>query len=520
MLLAVFAAPAAACIVEVLASTRTPRAGAAAIAGAATTLVAALAVSWATATGNAPQLGPDSAPWFRADGLAMVVILTVATIGITVLTWAARALEPGPDARRTASAGSLVLASTVAVAAADRLSVLAAAWVATTLATLVLLDHGRDPARRAAATRAGRSLGLADLGLVAGVALVVRRVGDVGFTDLAGAAATLADQRITVAGVSVSEAGVVAVLLVVAALARASQLPSPNWLLGTLASPTPTSALLHAGVVNAGAVLLIRTSALRDVAPGADWILAAGVIATIVIAASSMRARPDTKGALALSTSAQMGFMLLAVAVGAPVAAVTHLVGHAMYKSARFLGAGDAIRAALVRRRFAPAPVAITPGRAAAVASLTAVGLTVGAVVSGRFLGGAERWMVLAAVGAALAQLAWSWTMRAPQLRVGAAAVAAAVVGALAVAHLLVVAGLHHLIVTSIPDTQDVDVPAAAALAVLSVAVVVALSGFRHPATSSKLRGVLVPSGRPRPARLSTGGTVRPVRLEPTGGPS
>ena len=281
-----------------------------------------------------------------------MLALVVSTIGLTVLTYARRALDAGPDAVRSAAAGGAVLAATLAVAAAGRVSVLVVGWVATTLAVLALLHHRTDPSRRAATARAARSLVVGDVALVVAGIVVVAVSGDLGLTRMGEAATALADRSVTLAGLpAVRAADVVAVLLVLAALARASQLPLPLWLPGTLAAPTPTSALLHAGVVNAGAIVLLRSLDLLDAAPAARWALGLASLATIGAGVAAMATRHDVKGSLATSTSAQMGFMLLAVAVGAPLAAVTHLVGHALYKSARFLGAGAAIGAAVRQAR-------------------------------------------------------------------------------------------------------------------------------------------------------------------------
>ena len=93
--------------------------------------------------------------------------------------------------------------------------------------------------------------------------------------------------------------------------------------------------------------------------------LAVATVATIAVVLPAVRARADVKGQLAESTSAQMAFMLLACAVGAPVVALTHLAGHALYKSARFLGAGDTIRHQVTRRRWLPAPTSLHLGAAA-----------------------------------------------------------------------------------------------------------------------------------------------------------
>ena len=203
----------------------------------------------------------------------------------------------------------------------------------------------------------------------------------------------------------------VAVLMVVAALARASQVPLPMWLPGTLSAPTPTSALLHAGVVNAGAILLLRSLDLVAAAPAAMWLLAIASLVTIAASLAALRTRRDVKGALAVSTSAQMGFMLLAIAVGAPLAALTHLVGHTLYKSARFLGVGDAIGASVRRRSYAPSVAGWPQGFR--VASSVVIGVAAGGLAALVFHG-AEAWMVGGALAATAGIACWAWLGRVP----------------------------------------------------------------------------------------------------------
>ena len=146
------------------------------------------------------------------------------------------------------------------------------------------------------------------------------------------------------------------ILVVVAALSRSAQFPFHRWLPATLAAPTPVSALLHAGVVNAGGILLIRLAPLsrREVAQALT--IAAGA-ATMVYGATIMLVKPDVKGALAHSTTAQMGFMILTCGLGLWAAAVIHLVAHGFYKSTLFLSSGSAVAAPPRGERCRPPPV-------------------------------------------------------------------------------------------------------------------------------------------------------------------
>jgi len=174
-----------------------------------------------------------------------------------------------------------------------------------------------------------------------------------------GAGSDLSFSRLPEALLGVSPAAQLALglLLAVAAFARSTQLPFHRWLPATLAAPTPVSALMHAGVVNAAAVLIIRFIPLfqpSGIVMGTVFGIGA---ATLVFAAVVRVVKPDVKGRLVYSTIAQMGFMVMALGLGAFGAAVFHLIAHGLFKATLFLSAGSAV-STIATRRMAPAPVA------------------------------------------------------------------------------------------------------------------------------------------------------------------
>ena len=109
-------------------------------------------------------------------------------------------------------------------------------------------------------------------------------------------------------------------------------------------TPTPVSALLHAGIVNAGGFLLLRFADLMASAPAVSLVIAAIGALTAVIGSAIMISQTSIKSALAYSTVGQMGFMMLQCGLGAYSAAVVHLVGHSLYKAHAFLSSGDVVR--------------------------------------------------------------------------------------------------------------------------------------------------------------------------------
>ena len=167
-----------------------------------------------------------------------------------------------------------------------------------------------------------------------------------------------------------------AALMALAAMLKTAQFPTHGWLTEVMEAPTPVSALLHAGVINAGGFLLIRFADVMLLAPGVLAALALIGGFTAIFASLVMLTQPAVKTALAWSTVAQMGFMLLECGLALFPLALLHLWAHSLYKAHAFLAAGGAVDALASQRR--PGPVAVpAPGAVvrAFVAALTIYGL-------------------------------------------------------------------------------------------------------------------------------------------------
>jgi NADH-quinone oxidoreductase subunit L len=135
-----------------------------------------------------------------------------------------------------------------------------------------------------------------------------------------------------------------AALLLGGALGKSAQLPLQTWLPDAMAGPTPVSALIHAAtMVTAGVYLIARTNAIFTLAPAVQLIVAVIGAATLLLAGFSALTQRDLKRVLAYSTISQIGYMFLALGVGAWSAAIFHLMTHAFFKALLFLGAGVVI---------------------------------------------------------------------------------------------------------------------------------------------------------------------------------
>jgi len=297
---------------------------------------------------------------WSADRLGVVLLLLVFGVSTVVQAFAVRYLESDTRAHWfTGGAGLLTTASGFLVTATTLVGI-AAAWTVAGVALCLLLGTYRElPAARDGVRRTAIAFLIGDLALWSAVAVATIQWGAI---DL------MQTQPLTGAALPI-----VACLMVVAALSRSAQVPFHRWLPATLAAPTPVSALLHAGVVNAGGILLIKVSLLTAASDAASALMIIAGATTMVYAAVVTLVKPDIKGALAYSTMAQMGFMVMTCGLGLWAAAVFHLVAHGFYKATLFLSSGSAI--AQRRRLVSLPPTQRVSGHRRALNAITALSL-------------------------------------------------------------------------------------------------------------------------------------------------
>ncbi len=320
---------------------------------------ALLGLVGAAAASLALTLDPAGAaatlPGFRFDAVSGPMALLIAFIGWVVLRFARIQLEGEEGRARFCGWLALALGAALVFVLADHLIVLTAAWIGAGLCLQRLLLFRPDrPGARRAARKAALIARLGDAALLGAVALLATCYDTLSVSAISHAAR---------AGEVPVEAVWAAWLLGLAACLKAAQFPTQGWLIEVMETPKPVSALLHAGLVNAGGFLLIRLSDVLLTAPGAMAALALIGGASALIGGLVMLAQPAVKTALAWSTVAQMGFMILQCGLGLFALALLHIVAHSLYKAHAFLGSGGAVEAVAAARR--PGPVAIPNARAA-----------------------------------------------------------------------------------------------------------------------------------------------------------
>jgi NAD(P)H-quinone oxidoreductase subunit 5 len=329
-------------------------------------------VTACVATGGLVIFGPGVSPVIgfhgvglsvRLDAVSAIMLLLVTFIGWVVVRYAGTYLDG--EARQGPFTGwlCLTLVSVLLLVAAGNLSQLVVAWIATSLFLhRLLLFYPQRVAAQRAARKKFVTARLGDAALIAAAGLLMAAYGtsDIG--------AILATARAGIGGgMAVGAAG----LLALAAILKSAQFPTHGWLTEVMETPTPVSALLHAGVINAGGFLLIRFADVMLLAPG---VLAALVMIggfTALFGSLVMLTQPAVKTSLAWSTVAQMGFMIFECGLALFPLALLHIVAHSLYKAHSFLASGGAVeRVAAIRR---PGRVAIPKAGAVGRAFLSAL---------------------------------------------------------------------------------------------------------------------------------------------------
>jgi NAD(P)H-quinone oxidoreductase subunit 5 len=305
----------------------------------------------------------------RLDAISYVMLLLVSFIGWVVVRFAATYLDG--EVRQGAFTGWLcmTLASVLLLILAGNLVQLVLAWIATSLCLhrLLLFYPDRIAARRAAAKKFVTAR-LGDAALVCAAMLLWLAYGTADIAAILSAA-----RGGSGGGMAIGAAG----FLAAAALLKSAQFPTHGWLTEVMETPTPVSALLHAGVINAGGFLLIRFADVMLLAPGVLAVLVMIGGFTALFGGLVMLTQPAVKTSLAWSTVAQMGFMILECGLALFPLALLHIVAHSLYKAHSFLASGGAVALIAANRR--PGPVAIP--KAGAVGRAFVLALVIYAVV-------------------------------------------------------------------------------------------------------------------------------------------
>ncbi len=276
---------------------------------------------------------------FYFDRLTAVMALIVTGVGSLIHVYSTGYMKEDASYARYFAYLNLFLFFMLLLVLGRSLLVLFVGWEGVGLASYLLIGFWfEDPAKAAAGKKAFITNRVGDAGFLLGMFLIYTTVG------------TLDMDRVNAAFMAspapLVSASLVGILLFIGACGKSAQIPLHVWLPDAMAGPTPVSALIHAAtMVTAGVYLVARMSGIYLNAPEASAVIAAVGLATAFFAATIAVVQTDIKKVLAYSTISQLGFMFLALGVGAYGAAIFHLYTHAFFKACLFLGAGSVIHA-------------------------------------------------------------------------------------------------------------------------------------------------------------------------------
>ncbi len=289
------------------------------------------------------QIGWIDLPGFQVsigltvDQLSKAMLLVVTGIGALVHIYSLAYMRDDAGKSRYFGALSLFMFSMTGIVLADNFVMMFIFWELVGVSSYLLIGHWFErPAAAAAANKAFITNRLGDFGFMLGILMLWHATGTVVFSQLAAALPTI--------GASPAFLTTAALLIFCGAVGKSAQVPLHVWLPDAMEGPTPVSALIHAAtMVAAGVYMLARVTFLIGASPQAMTVIAIIGIVTAVMAALMATQQDDIKRILAYSTLSQLGYMIMAIGLGASAVAMFHLFTHAFFKALLFLGAGAII---------------------------------------------------------------------------------------------------------------------------------------------------------------------------------
>lgn len=327
-----------------------------ALVGAGSICLSALAafVVSAALLSNMPVSGAYSQTlwtWFEVDGfnakitltldaLSLVFVFVITFIGALIHIYSTAFMEEDRDYARFFASMNLFVFSMLVLVLADNLLLMYLGWEGVGLCSYLLIGFWYEqPTNGNAARKAFTVTRIGDMAMAIGLFMIFQQSGTLVISDIATGAAETWQQNSTVVTV-------IALLLLAGGIGKSAQLPLQTWLPDAMAGPSPVSALIHAAtMVTAGVYLVARMHAVFALSETALLVVAIIGAATLLLAGLTALTQYDIKRVLAYSTISQIGYMFLALGVGAWTAAVFHFMIHAFFKALLFLAAGVIIEA-------------------------------------------------------------------------------------------------------------------------------------------------------------------------------
>ncbi len=314
----------------------------------------------------------------RLDPLSLVMFSMISVIGFVVVKFSLNYLDGDANQGRFIGRLAATITSVQLLVLSGNLGLLLISWMMTSISLHRLLVFYSDrPAAIVAARKKFIVARLADACLLGSVLILYRQFGtgnlEIIFTKI---------KPMLASGEIPASLEFAALFLAFAALLKSAQFPSHGWLIDVMETPTPVSALLHAGLLNAGPFLLIRMAYVVEASTYAPLLIIALGGFTALFASAAFLTQTSIKTALGYSSVAHMGFSLFVCAAGAYPVAMLHLVAHSFYKAHAFLSSGsviDVMRASKIKQvKRTGSGIKIMTGIAIAIILFTAIALALG----------------------------------------------------------------------------------------------------------------------------------------------
>jgi NADH-quinone oxidoreductase subunit L len=289
---------------------------------------------WLNEAGFSPAIA------FYLDALSLVMMLVVTWVGFLIHLYSTEFMIDEEGYSRFFAYMNLFVSAMLTLVLADNLLLLYLGWEGVGLCSYLLIGFWyTKPENGYAARKAFVVTRIGDTAMAVGLFLLFTHLGTLQIQEVMTRA-----REVWPVGSALPIAA--ALLLLGGAVGKSAQLPLQTWLPDAMAGPSPVSALIHAAtMVTAGVYLIARTHVLFTLAPPVLTLVAVIGAATLLLAGFSGLTQRDIKRVLAYSTISQIGYMFLALGVGAWSAAIFHFMVHAFFKALLFLGAGSIILA-------------------------------------------------------------------------------------------------------------------------------------------------------------------------------
>ncbi len=278
---------------------------------------------------------------FTIDPLSIVMTLIITGVGFLIHLFSIGYMSHDERPAKYFSYLNLFIFNMLLLVLGSNLLIMFVGWEGVGLCSYLLIGFWfTDPEKASAGMKAFITNRIGDAGFLLGIFTIFGLFGTITFDEIASAAPTTPVELWT------SPITLSCLFLFIGAMGKSAQIPLYVWLPDAMAGPTPVSALIHAAtMVTAGVYMIIRLNPLFLAAPNAMLVIAFVGAITALMAASIGIVQTDIKKVLAYSTVSQLGYMFLAVGVGAFGAGLAHLMTHAFFKALMFLGSGSVIHA-------------------------------------------------------------------------------------------------------------------------------------------------------------------------------